>query len=147
MPGKWRQGHLGKDLDCENSIWRLAYFLDFSRLIFPLVVKSEIVFLETTRLWDITDGALSSLSRHLRVKVTSAHTKNFAARFFALVLAYFRLHNYLTAPTRNSSVRYCALLSANFLFSRFMKKLRWNFSFILRHLKALPANPRLARWL
>lgn len=62
MPGKGRQGYLDKDLDCENSIWGLAYFGDFSRQIFSIAFKSEIAFLKTVQLWDTADGALSSLS-------------------------------------------------------------------------------------
>ena len=101
MPGKWRQRYLGKNLDCENSIWRPAYFRDFSRQIFSLAVKSEIVFLETVRLWDITDGTLSSLSRHLRVNflvltpLTCRQTENSQYprhRFSTFKLWYFLLN-------------------------------------------------------
>ena len=49
------------------DVWPI--FANFRDRFFSLAVKSEIVFLETARLLDTADGALSPLSRHLRVKV------------------------------------------------------------------------------
>ena len=56
----------------------------------PVYQKSSILTSGQAWLLDITDGALSSLSWQLRVKIeTAAHTNNFAARFYTLILAYF----------------------------------------------------------
>ena len=137
MPGKWRQCPI-----CNIS--QPNYFekndLRFDRKRKNLSRKFAKIGQTSNRVFVIeifTQMALSSLSRHLRVKMSPpgnrSATKNFAAWFFALVLAYFRFSRFTKQRFRRFKV------ASSIIFGEISASLKCdtirNVVFVKNHLK------------